>query len=152
LVAGLCGRHKFKKIKLEQKKQNKKDMTTNYKQLTGSDVNWPMVNGEEITTQTLKAKQFSVVTNSFRDVAVPYKINGHSIMLPVPIPTFEIRRKNLQGAIIAKGGYVTIKVMNSKVCVVGESKCRSDEHFDKTVGIKLATADAVAQLVKLGAL
>lgn len=127
-------------------------MTTNYKQLTGGDINWPVVNGEEITTQVLKSKEFSVVINSFRDVATPYKLNGFPIMLPVPMPTFEIKRKNLQGAIIAKGGYVTIKVMNHKICVIGESRCRADEHFDKTVGIKLATADAVQQLVKLGAL
>ena len=128
------------------------NMTTNYKQLTSSDVSWPTVNGEEITIDVLKSKGFSIINNSFRQINTPYNIHGMNVMIPVDMPIYEIRRKNLQGAILPKGGYITVKATKGKICVIGESICKKGDHFDKTVGIKIATASAVSQLRNLGAL
>lgn len=122
------------------------------KQLNASDVNWPVVNGETIDATALKSRGFSIVTNTFRDVNMPYKINGVDVMVPVAIPTYEIRRLNLQGAMRAKGGYTTVKITKPGVCVIGEAKTHPNDHFCKGVGIKLAFNKAVNELVKQGKL
>ena len=122
------------------------------KQLTGQDVNYTVVNGETIDIAALKNKGFSIIMNTFRDVDVPYEINGVNVMVPVPIPTYEIRRLNLQGAIRAKGGYTTVKVTKPGVTVIGEARVHPNDHFCKTVGVKLALNKAVAELIKKGKL
>lgn len=127
-------------------------VTIKIKPLQVFSPSWPIVAGKEITTEGLKSLGFSIITNNFREVDSPYVIDGKEVMIPVPIPTYEIRRKNLQGAIRAKGGYITIKASKGKTTVVGVSNCHPSEHFCKSVGIKLATCDVVKQLVSIGAL
>jgi hypothetical protein len=112
-------------------------------------IDWPVVNGREITVQVLKDEGFSVVTNSFRQVSMPYVINGQGIMIPVDMPVYEIRRRNLQGLMLPKGGYTTIKVTQGKVCVIGEGKCHPNDHFNKDFGIKIAMKDVVNQLLSV---
>jgi hypothetical protein len=120
-------------------------------QLASYDINWPVINGQEITHKSLKDMGFGVITNSFRLVDTPYIIDGEELMIPVPMPTYEIRRKGLQGAIRAKGGYTTVKLTKKGITIVGESVCNPTfDHFDKSVGIKLATINAVRELQKVG--
>lgn len=121
-------------------------------QLTNDKVNWPVVNGETIDIAALKKRGFSIIQNSFRDVNMPYRIEGLNVMVPVPIPVYEIRRLNLQGAMRSKGGYVTIKLTKPGVTVTGESRTHPNDHFCKGVGAKLALAKAVNELALLGKL
>lgn len=121
-------------------------------QLASSDINWPVINNESISTQVLKSKGFSVIVNSFREVNTPYVINGQNFLIPVSMPSYEIRRKGLQGAIRAKGGYTTVKITKDGITVIGEAICSNNDHFDKSVGIKIATINAVRELQKLGAI
>ncbi len=127
-------------------------MQTQAKELNANEVNWPVVNGEIIDTAALKKLDFSVIILQFRLASIPYDIGGIEVDIPIPIPMFEIRRKGLQKDVLARGGYTTVKVTKKGVTVVGESKCNPAEHFNRSVGIKLATADAVKQLQKLNAL
>ena len=121
-------------------------------QLTENDVEFPVVNGETIDIAAIKNKGFSVIVNSFREVNMPYKIGGELMMIPVPMPTYEIRRLNLQGAIRAKGGYTTVKITKPGINIVGESNTHPNDHYCKGVGVKLAFNKAIAELVKIGKL
>jgi len=104
------------------------------------------------TLRHLKKRDFSVIQNSFRLVNTPYRINGIDIMIPVPMPVFEIRRLNLQDAMLAKGGYTTIKVTKPGVTVVGEARTHHNDHYCKGVGTKIALTKAVAELERLNKL
>jgi hypothetical protein len=121
-------------------------------QLTNNQVNWPVVNGETIDIAALKARGFSVIQNTFREVDMPYVINGFEAMIPVPMPLYEIRRRNLLDAMRAKGGYTTIKLTKPGVTVVGEARAHPADHYCKGVGTKLAVTKAVNELVKQGKL
>jgi hypothetical protein len=122
------------------------------KQLNSNDVDWPVVNGETINATALKNKGLSVIINQFREVDMPYKINGMELMIPVSMPVYEIRRLNLQGAIHARGGYTTVKVTKAGVNIIAEARCHASDHFNKSVGIKIATAKVVNELLKNGVL
>jgi hypothetical protein len=119
-------------------------------QLTNSNTNWPVIDGKTIDIAALRAKDFSVIVNSFRLVDMPYLINCDSVMIPVPIPTYEIRRKNLQNRIRARGGYTTVKITKPGLTVIGEAITHPDDSFCKGVGVKIALKKAVDELVKSG--
>ena len=122
------------------------------KQLNSYDVDWPVVNGETIDTAALKNKGLSVIISQFREVDMPYRINGMNVMIPVSMPVYEIRRLNLQGAVRARGGYTTVKFTKAGVNITAEARCNASDHFNKSVGIKIATAKAVVELQKNGVL
>ena len=122
------------------------------KQLNSYDVDWPVVNGETIDTAALKNKGLSIIINQFREVDMPYKINGMNVMIPVSMPIYEIRRLNLQDSVRACGGYTTVKFTKAGVNIIGEARCNASDHFNKSVGIKIATAKAVIELQKNGIL
>jgi hypothetical protein len=121
-------------------------------QLNANDIDWPIINGETIDTNALKKRGFSIITNQFRNVKTHFKINGQSLLIPVSMPVYEIRRLNLQKEVCACGGYTTVKITKSKVNVISEARCHSSDHFNKSVGIKLATAKAVLELKRQGLL
>jgi hypothetical protein len=121
-------------------------------QLTNDQVNWPVINGETIDIAALKARGFSLIQNSFRLVDHPYEIEGKNVMVPVPMPVYEIRRLNLQGAMRAKGGYTTVKLTKPGITVIGESRTHPNDHYCKGVGTKLAVTKAVNELARVGKL
>lgn len=130
---------------------NKNNMNVN-SQLNTNDVDWPVVNGETIDTNALKNKGLSIIINQFRDVNMPYIINGVEVMVPVSMPVYEIRRLNLQGAVCARGGYTTVKATKHGVNITCEARCHTSDHFNKSIGIKLATTKVVNELKNKGVL
>jgi hypothetical protein len=119
-------------------------------QLTNSNTHWPEINGKTIDIAALRAKGFSVIINSFRYVKHPYVFQGHEVMVPVPMPVYEIRRLDLQDAILSKGGYTTVKLTKPGITVVGEARVNPSDSFCKGVGVKIALGKAVAELSRNG--
>ena len=119
-------------------------------QLTNSNTNWPVVNGVTVNIATLREKGYSVIVNSFRLVDMPYLINGEEAMVPVPIPTYEIRRQNLQERIHARGGYTTVKVTKPGFTFTGESRVHPNDSFCKGVGVKVELGKVLEEMTKAG--
>ncbi len=119
-------------------------------QLTNLNTNWPIINGSQIDLTALRKIGYSVIVNSFRLVNMPYYINREEIEIPVPMPTYEIRRLNLQKKIHARGGYTTVKVTKPGFTFVGESRVHPDDSFCKGVGVKVALGKVLNEMVKAG--
>lgn len=123
------------------------------KQLNQNEVNWPVVNGETIDIAALKNKGYSVIVNQWREVNTPYVVTNQNVknqfvVVPVSMPIYEVRRKGLLKQMRAKGGYTTVKVTKPGVNITGEAKCAPSDHFNKAVGIRVATQKAVEELIR----
>ena len=80
-----------------------------------------------------------------------FRSNGKAttrVMVQIPMPLQEIRRKGLQKNIVANGGYTTLRIINKdgSIDVTGEGKCHETDAFSNSNGFKNALNDAISQL------
>lgn len=110
-----------------------------------------------LTVNSLKALGFKVSVLHFRRVRDTVVLKGIPCALDIsyPMPLFEIQRRGICNAILAKGGYTTARVSlpATREFVIGESKCHEEcDVYCKKTGIMKALFDAVSKMKKSGML
>lgn len=97
------------------------------------------LNRIEVAIRELKENGLKLSSVHYRNVTLPYSLNGSKkeiVLVPVPMPLHEIKRRGLQKNIISNGGYTTVRIKNKNgtIDVTGVAECSVEDGFNNRLG------------------
>lgn len=97
----------------------------------------------------LKAKDVGVSVIHWRLVSQPVVTNKKEVVfVSIPLPIFEIRRLNLNNALLSNGGYTTVRLFSKDKSVTAEARCHDKDVFNKHLALEIALNRAIEQFNK----